>query len=364
MAYQGYLKVESDNTQVSATLSNFKACLDLSLIPTAQWSNIRTDGGNLYVTDSSNTRVPAVVTWIDTVNEQGIIWFKMTTINGASNTEMRIHIDDTSTTTPARNSTYGEENVFSDCIVRLSLIESSTTFVDSSPNNFAMDTNDVGSAVTGPLGGGRSFDGINDIIHFPTSAMAVFKSDVSTAFTMEFWYNGDVSGGGDFLNCSTTRGGVKTGIGIGWRNDSVLNSYLGLGGALWVNSISTTTVTTGSWEYYNITWDGTNLKFYKGGSLGSTVSRSGTLDWDGTDTDDMQIGIMGNYHETSPLVTATTLCTAGDLEEFRFLDTTLSDDMISTQYNNQNNPDTFWTNTSFVSSSPPVSIKSQVLCIN
>lgn len=339
MGALGHIVDHVSFAKVAGTISLLDAIYPLSRIPAAAWAKIRTDGGNLYATNSAGTRLPAKVQWINHGSQDGEMIILYDSLSPTVNTEVQIHLDTLATTEPGKSSPYGEEAVFNDYLFRLSLDEASSPFVDSSPEDFSVTTFDVGAQVAGPVRYGRTFDGINDGLLLPSGSTQLH---VTTAFTLMQWIKKAVGGEGDFYNSTSTKGGVKNGVSIGNRSGSVLNVYIGDGTASWINSVSTTTLSTGVWTFIAVTFDGSNLRFYKNGLLDDTVARSATVNWH-PDMNIKEHGIMGNHRYSGSR--GTTVCPGGDADDIRYRGDTLSSPYIQTLYNNQNDPGSFYTGT-------------------
>ncbi|MHA2364187.1 MAG: DUF2341 domain-containing protein, partial [Candidatus Hodarchaeales archaeon] len=84
------------------------------------------------------------------------------------------------------------------------------------------------------------------------------------------------------------------------------------------------------WYHLSFTWDGSNVRIYIDGNLDSTHSLSGTSVFDSTD--DVRIASAGNYYNFH-----------GVMDEVRVANSARTSGWITTQFNNQNNPDTFYT---------------------
>jgi hypothetical protein len=169
---------------------------------------------------------------------------------------------------------------------------------------------------------------------------------VDTAWTVSMWTNiaGGYAGGDDFA--AMWGGSANNGPHIGYKDNGFTQPQFFV--AIWGgDEAKDPSVATTGWKYICATWDGTSIKMYVGGSLVATTASTiaaavGYSANVGTDN----LGGGNDYD--------------GDLDEVRFSATARSADWITTEYNNQNSPSTFYTLGSENPISPPGSTTSTI----
>lgn len=133
MALIGHIETASKSTFVDATLTDFGVVIDISMIDSAQWALIRSDGGNLRLADGSGTEYPTYVEAIDTGAETGIVKGLMPTASPISDTDIRINIYDLATTALTVGDVNGRNNT-TEAVCSLTLNEASGSLIDISGN--------------------------------------------------------------------------------------------------------------------------------------------------------------------------------------------------------------------------------------
>jgi hypothetical protein len=106
------VKVTINNSQIPSTQTNFPVYVNLENLPAVFWSNVRSDGGDIRVTNSSGTELAREVVSINTNTSTGELWFKADSISDAS--YYYIYYGNSGETEPAANSTYGSQKVWDD----------------------------------------------------------------------------------------------------------------------------------------------------------------------------------------------------------------------------------------------------------
>lgn len=217
-------------------------------------------------------------------------------------------------------------------------------------------------SVQGKIGGSLDFDGADDMmISGSTDSL-----DITSAITLESWVNLDQ------YNQTVNTNGVIVSKRTNLSN-SVIDPYRlyallfngttgrprfslssGTTGTA-VSLIADSAIPTGTWVHLAATYDGTNMRIYQNGTqVKSGTGFSGNI---GSSEADIT---MGRYN-TSEAYPNDRL--NGKLDELRISDTYRSPEWISTSYNNQNSPNTFYgtssTETPFSTDDPIVTPKSE-----
>jgi hypothetical protein len=170
------------------------------------------------------------------------------------------------------------------------------------------------TAATGQIDGGASFNGSTSRIDISGTV-----NNSMSSYTVETWLNrgtAQPTGYGTFISRHASGAG---------------NQYFLVtsGGTVyrWDGFPATQTISANAWHHVVYTYDGTTERFYiDGAAAGSNVT---TLSWD---SDNWRFGMnTGGNHQYSGL-----------MDEVRISNAVRSADWISTEYNNQSSPLTFY----------------------
>ncbi|MFX1532211.1 MAG: DUF2341 domain-containing protein, partial [Promethearchaeota archaeon] len=190
------------------------------------------------------------------------------------------------------------------------LINDSTNKINLIGNNM-----DISDLVDGQIGYGFNFDS-SDIEYLIST-----KPTTIQAFTFSLWANPELHPNWEVLINFDTEGSnfryfaISDGNSIGYDGEGGL-SYFGSG------------VPQNEWQFFGLTYDGSQMKAYRNGNqFGSSVSK--TIQ---KRTDDFEIG---SYHKGVELYD-------GQMDEVRISYIARSADWIKTEYNNQYNPNSFY----------------------
>lgn len=258
-----------------------------------------------------------------------------------------------SQTQPAEDAAFGSESVYStDYIADWKFTEDPSggapQMADSTSNDndgTSFGTMTSGDQVDLKFGSGIDFDGVNDAIEIPDSAS--LKIDTTNGITVGFWFNSTSQ-----TNYRTFMGKRQNGLSpvCEWiinKNES-LNRMQAQWGASFSGIITNWTPNFSNGTDYFLVCTFAQVstdvvtKMYKNGSEIASDTTAGSL---ATNTSKVAIG-------------ATKYGAASQDEEVRakialpfMFDSVLDSDEISTLYNNQNSPSTFWS-TGSVSQGP------------
>lgn len=301
MAYVAKLTI--DQTKVPSDLTDFPVYVDLADMPSTFWSTVANGGGDIRVFKSDGTtELAREIVSCDTGTETGEMHFKFSgTLSGSVDTEVQIHADGVSSDY-AVTDTYGRNNVWTD--YRFVIHGGSST--DSSGNITPALT--IFTSTSTAKVGATAF----------TSAGGT-SSEIATgsisARTLSLWArNTGGNTAGYFLD-------ARTGLTNGWSYRDNSGGQINFGGgwsSVYLNGSAatsgSTTLATNAWGYL----------VYKA-----------SAGW----TDDLHFG---NRYTGRTLQDSW----VGQFDELRGTKTLdLSTDWITTEYNNQNSPSTFYTAT-------------------
>lgn len=327
------LSVTIDSAQVSSTLSDFPVYVDLSDLPSEFWSNVQSDGDDIRVTSNDGTtEVPFDLVSIDTGGSAGELHFKASSLSGSSDTDFYIYYGDASASAYAEDATYGSENVWTNDYIGVWHLEedgntTSGGYVDKtdSDNDATGVSLTSSSDVSAQLGKGQSFDGTADYLSLPTS----INNDLSTEATVSMWIKLDVS---------TPVGQGQTGF-VSLSNPDKNAHYVWTDGYIYdsvfldtrLAGVDNSGFSRDVWHMVTITQEpgAGNHIFYQ--NNGVTFTGAGESDISTA---------------TAPAIGLSPISSRyldGTVDEVRLSSTVRSADWVSTEYNNQSDPDSFYT---------------------
>lgn len=320
-------KITIDHTKVSADLTDFPIYIDLSDMPSSFWSTVSNGGGDIRCYKSDGvTELPREVVSCNTANSTGELHIKYTgTLSSSVATEIIVDVDGARSDYGVTD-TYGRNAVWSNYKIILHLDESSGEAIDStgvlSPT---YEGAGMPNKIQGSVGSGQQFSSAG-YIQYPNNTHLNLTNP-----TFEFWYKSSSVASGDNRFPWSRRSTTTNGNTIFIYNTTNLRWHWDINGAgsRWDTGVSQPT--DNQWHHMVFTYDGSTQRLYQDGSQVASRPKS-----DG----------MGNA-STVARVGANTVTLNGfiqrSMDEFRLSNEARSADWISTQYNNQNNPGTFYT---------------------
>lgn len=327
----GYrLKVTVQSSKVDADLTDFPVYVNLSDIGSGHgfWTNVKSDGGDIRITKSDETtEVAREVVAIDTTGKTGEIHFLADgTLSSSSNTEYWIYYGNAGASEPATTATYGRDAVWADYRA-VYHFEADATDSTGNGNDGTVNFATNGAA---KIEDGYYFDG-NDDIDIGTNSSLNF-----TTCTASLWLNSDETDITTNRNIYNRKNGTRAGT---WAlvadsiTDKVFMQFRLEGSEGSNTKVFANSAVSGGWEMIHARYDGTNANlFVDGVQQTDSASASGAL-YNSGSLVDFDIG-------QHPTAGAHWL---GDVDEVRFRSGGLSNDWISTEYNNQNSSSTFYT---------------------
>ena len=319
-----------DHTKVDSDLTDFPIFIDLSDLPDSFWNTVSNGGGDIRVyKEDGTTQLAREVVSCDTGAKTGEMHLNYDgTLSSSSDITIQVWANGSSSE-PASDSTYGSENVWSDYEGVYHLENAN----DSTSNGSDGTVHGATSGATGQVGDCYDFDGSNDSIELPN------RASLGNSFTMSAWinttspsayqkiihYRPTTSTDNDALRFQTINGNFQALV--------IDDSGSGSGG--YKSYSSNTALSANTWYFFNIVWDGTNLDIFLNGSTDTPydkhVDNSITI---GTST---QIRAIGSHMDLADDFYD------GKIDTVRLRKNALSATWISTEYNNQSSPSTFYT---------------------
>ena len=327
-------KITIQSGKVDANLTDFPVYLDLSELGADFFNSVKNGGGDIRITKTDEvTEVPREVVSCDTGTDTGEVHFLADgTLSGSSPTDFYIYYGNAAASDYAIDATFGAENVWNSNYKGVwHLEEASGNLVDSTSNDNDLTAN--GTPLYGQTGQ------IEDAIDFDGSTDYFNRAEINlgNVVSMSVWINfDDLDGTPAFI----TNGQKVNGNYGSWR------FYMAASGkirtAADVSTDSSSTYETNDVVISAVTWHnigftraaGAQPKIYIDGveKAGASADNwTGTIDYDGNS---FFLGVL----DDTPIVDFLD----GKLDETRIMSTVLSANWISTEYNNQNDPSTFY----------------------
>jgi len=316
MTYKGI--VNSDDVSGS-NHSDFPLYVDLTAIDT------------LYSDSSLTTELPREIVSTEEMH------FKSSSLNGGD----EYYVDyDGVRSDYAIDATYGAENVWDSNYKAVWHLNNSGTIVDSTSNdNDELSSDDITKAQTGKIGKAAKGTSESSYINFGD----VFGNLGTDNFAIELWVKESSQDSGDPIYMRQSGSNYYPLMTIErdirhndndhltfWLRDTSSNNQVeygevsGTGTPLgWEND--------GNWHHVVLRRDNDYLKIFEAGTERASAANDG-LDIDLTGEDLYLFNDSGKYRGL-----------VGIIDESRIYIGDLSADWISTEYNNQNDPDSFWT---------------------
>lgn len=349
-------------SQVDEDLVDFPVYVDLADLGTEFHDKVNLDGSDIRITESDKvTEVPREVVVIDTGTETGELHFKASSLSSSQDTDFYLYYCNDAATEPAASSTFGSENVWTNGYVGVWHLQEEQAgtgnvdlYQDSTANANHGDDEVGNTGQDGQIEAGQDLDGTDDYIPTSSTELATannftisawFNAD-STAFAMHLLWQGDgaVNGWGDGIDdCTNNEDEFHLTIGeitdANSMNADVVSFWMGctittLGGN--INMSTAFTDTSGAFHYVaakveNISTSPTAELYLDGVSADTDTANTADLTRDAFDTGFRMArpGAATRFHD-------------GNLDEVRAADIARTDEWVSTVFNNQDSPSTFY----------------------
>jgi hypothetical protein len=316
-------KITIDATKVAADLTDFPIYLDTDDLSTGFYTNAKSDCSDVRITlADGTTEIPREIVFCDGTN--GEIHFKAAgTLSGSFDTSYYIYYGNAAASDYAVSATYGRNAVWSDYDAVYHMNEdpsgSAPQMIDSTGNSndgTSAGSMTSGDLVTGKLGEGIDFDGTNDYIDL---ANRIVNATGNVSYSS--WAKPNTTSGVRVLAALAAGTAYRSGL---YQPDNVYRFSVNSASTF----ISTSSANVNNWTYLVGTYDTSTTRLYAAGSqVASSSSAQTTLT-----TETAFIGSRGGVD----------LFFSGVLDEIRFTNSVLSANWITTEYNNQSSPSTFY----------------------
>jgi gliding motility-associated-like protein len=317
LGYKYQKTITISGAKVSGSNTNFPVLIhitDNDLI-----TNARNDGYDIIFSDQYYNKLNHELESYNPATGELIVWVQVPALSAGTDYQIFMIYGNPLITTPQSSQGTWDNNYAG--VWHLN----STSYPDATVNaNNGSSTNTT--TAPGKISNGGNFVTPNDYIQIGTTNWS------TSSGTVEAWAktNGVLAGNRSFIFGHTVSGTTDF-IQLYLESNLSLSLGLGINFAL---STSFVTLTTGTWYHLVLTWDGTNYNVYVNGAI-PPVGASGTYTGLSNKNTFADIGNDGNPTRN--------LGWNGIIDEVRVSKTIRSADWIKTEYNNQNDPATFYT---------------------
>ena len=317
--------VKIKNTKVPASQTSFPAIVDLADMPAAFHSTVTPSGGDIrcFESDGTTELARAVVSY-DAATDTGELWVKVSNLSAIADTEIIVDVDGARSDYAATD-IYGSEAVFTEA--QIAVLMESTTPIDWAGNHTLMAENDI-TIVSGPYGTALNFEGFRSdlyttetgIVNLPTS-FDMTVSVISRVPLLDGRTNSATvgwSGADDLILYShEDDGNPVDGARVFWRDFGITTS-------LQKDNVSS----ANTWDYFSFSsFAADDHRLYSDGGLVDNATDTGTS----SGFSRFDIGGWAGGQSFN-----------GDVAQVIVYKTARSDDWITTEYNNQYRPSTFY----------------------
>jgi hypothetical protein len=269
--------------------------------------------------------------------DQGELHVKVPTLSIIQDTVLHIYTDGASADYAATD-TFGRNAVWGDYAAVYHLGEAANTtaggYIDSA-GSFDATGVSMSSSVDGPLGAAAYFDGSSDYLSVPADVMNASEG-ASGALTVQGWAKLDSLASDATLLGNWSASGTHNvlfymdadGSAAGWRLGVISNSFASAFTSADVSGAST------DWDMVHGVRGATSVAVYTNGSLTDSASLSGGI-----------VPRTSSYGVGSDSGSSADRQLEGAVDEVRLRADALSANWITTEYNNQSDPTSFYTAT-------------------
>ena len=327
-------KITIDNTKVSAELSNFILLVDITGADLA--SNAQEDGDDIVFTDYYGTKLDHEIELYDESTGHLVAWVEVPTLYSNMDTILYIYFGNSGATNQENPSGVWDADYNSVYHLHDDLLDSTSNANDG--------TNHDSTDTTGKIADGQSFDG-NDYITAPNHYLGA-----NASWTTSYWFNSDssiVSPPSTHLYFYMISTGAPPTTDPGAVNIYQSTETASRGEMRAINldtdssqagiyEYSGTNYQDDTWHLAYVTWDASShqLSIYVDGSEEASTTNASVDNGAGT-ANSLHIGIRADLNTDRSHI--------GDLDEVRIAGVVRSPEWIATEYNNQNNPGSFYT---------------------
>ncbi|MHA2398490.1 MAG: DUF2341 domain-containing protein [Promethearchaeota archaeon] len=310
-----YKEITIDHTKVSGSSNLINFPVLISILDTDLYDKVQSNGNDIAFYNGTQWLDHEIEVFNQTYSgtqAQLVAWVRIPSLSPTTDTKIYMYYGN-STMSPQENPT-GVWDANYVGVWHLSENPSGTIYDSTSYNNDGTSNGNV-DQVNGIIDGSLNFNGANDYIDCGNNN----SLDITENITIEQWIKGD-----DFSNDpdTLTKGTYEEAYSVWILADGRITLELNNG-----TFRSLTAISTGDWNFVTCTYDGTTRRIY----LNGTEDNSGAY--------------------STPIETVTGALTIssnpwsfdGLVDEVRISNIVRSPDWLATQFNNQDDPNSFYT---------------------
>jgi len=329
------------HTNVAADLTNFPVLINFT--SDADIASAAQSNGNdiLFTSANGTTKLDHEIEWYVGGTGQLVAWVRVPTLSSVTDTAIFLYYGNSSCIN--QQNPAGVWNSSFKSVWHMSETSGTTIKDSTSNNNNGTPNGGVTLNATGKIDGGDSFNGTDGYTSLGTSSSLNFAANVP--FTIEGWYKTTESYGPIFSFRHDTNDGAVIDICVGY--DGAVGSAGRLMGLVRQDSgsggyarVTGPTVNDGNWHYFVLTRNaGNTIQLFSDGVLQGTSS--GSASGGAITTNIRALGSERRWVQVS-YGTADQRYLVGTTDEVRVSNVQRSSSWISTCYNNQVSPSTFF----------------------
>ncbi|MFX0052156.1 MAG: DUF2341 domain-containing protein, partial [Candidatus Hermodarchaeota archaeon] len=319
-AYNSYKyrkQITIDATKVSSDLVDFPVLIDLYDTDLHDSAKVQADGRDLVFTTVLGEKLDHEIELFDQTSNSThahlVAWVKIPSLSASDDTNLIMYYGN-----KVAISQENPEGVWNSNFATVQHFEENPTgtITDSAGANDMTGNNmDMSDLINGQIGEGFNFDSADS--EFLTSLSTITLKE----FTFSLWVNPENHPDWEVLMNFDTGGSNIRYFAIAPDNSLC---YDGEGGISYFGSV----IPANIWQFFVLTYDGSQMRAYRNGNqFGSAVFK--TIQ---QRTDDFEVASYGNGIELFD----------GQMDEVRISSIARSADWIATSYNNQDDPDSFF----------------------
>lgn len=318
--YGKEITIQSSKVSGSSDLVDFPVLIsltDTTLRTTANGGDVENSNGYdiIFTLDDCSTQLDHQIEKYDQTTGEYVAWVRIPSLSSSSNTVIHMYYGNSSISSdPSTSDTWdGYYN---------GVWHLNDDFTDGTSTGNDL-TNSGSSDITGKIADAQDFDGSDKLTNSnPTVPVG------NSSYTIEAWFKADNFG---------SRGIIGWGSYGNSQKVNALRTYNSSGGFRhywWGNDLDyTSSLSTGTWYFVVANFDGTTRRIYLNGTQVVSDNPGSSHN---SNNSNFKIGETCDY------------CGGGEyfdgiIDEVRVSDTARSADWIATEYNNQNDPSSFYT---------------------
>ncbi|MHA2096193.1 MAG: DUF2341 domain-containing protein, partial [Candidatus Hodarchaeales archaeon] len=326
LKYRKNVTVLANQVSGSGNLVDFPVLVDLYDPDLHSSDKVQTNGEDIVFLDTSGTQLSHELELFDqnynSTHAHLIAWVRVPSLSGISNTTISMYYGNNVLASQENREGVWDSNYAG--IWHLSETSGGSLAIKDSTTNYN-DGTDYGTVELGASGqiyGSIGIDAYEDYISIADSS----SLNITTDLTISVWTKADYYQYS--LPIIAKDEAPNSPYAIWYINNSNQIAY-NLEGVTTSQVDSGVTANREAWMYVVLTYDGSSVNIYTNGTLEYSVSKPGTIT---SNNQPLQFGREEFWGDTY----------RGYIDEVRISDSIRSSDWISTEYNNQYNPDNFY----------------------